>query len=52
MHYENMRRRTRQEEDHAFWMDVLAEVRGAFASDAVWLTEFAPIHGYDLSPHK
>jgi hypothetical protein len=38
---------TGAEDDHVFWMDLLAEVRGAFASDAVWLTEFAPIHGYD-----
>jgi type IV pilus assembly protein PilM len=35
------------ESDHAFWMDLLAELRGAFASDAVWLTDFEPIHGYD-----
>ncbi len=35
------------ENDHAFWMDLLAELRGAFASDAVWLTDFEPIHGYD-----
>lgn len=38
---------TGAEADHAFWMDVLAEVRGAFASDAVWLIDFEPIHGYD-----
>jgi type IV pilus assembly protein PilM len=35
------------EADHAFWMDLLAELRGAFASDAVWLIDFEPIHGYD-----
>jgi type IV pilus assembly protein PilM len=35
------------EADHVFWMDLLAEVRGAFASDAVWLTAFEPIHGHD-----
>jgi type IV pilus assembly protein PilM len=35
------------ESDHAFWMDLLAEVRGAFASDAVWLTDLEPINGYD-----
>jgi hypothetical protein len=35
------------ETDHTFWMDVLAEVRGAFASDSVWLTDFEPIHGYN-----
>jgi hypothetical protein len=28
-------------------MDLLAEVRGAFASDAVWLTDLEPVHGYD-----
>lgn len=38
---------TGAEADHAFWMDLLAEVREAFASDAVWLTDFEPIHGYD-----
>lgn len=35
------------ESDHAFWMDLLAELRGAFASDAVWITDFEPIHAYD-----
>ncbi len=38
---------TGAEADHAFWIDLLAELRGAFASDAVWLTEVEPIHGYD-----
>ncbi len=38
---------TSAESDHAYWMDVIAEVRGAFASDAVWLTDFEPLHGYD-----
>ncbi len=38
---------TNAEADHVFWIDLLAEVRGAFASDAVWLTSFEPIHGYD-----
>lgn len=37
------------ESDHAFWMDLISEVRGAFASDAVWLTDFEPISGYDPS---
>ena len=40
---------TGAEADHAFWMDLLAEVRGAFASDAVWLTDLEPIHGYDAA---
>jgi len=35
------------ESAHAFWMDLLAEVRGAFASDAVWLTDLEPLYGYD-----
>ena len=38
---------TRTEADQAFWMDLLAEVRGAFASDAVWLIDFEPIHAYN-----
>lgn len=38
---------TRAEADHVFWIDLLAELRGAFASDAVWLTSFEPIVGYD-----
>ena len=32
---------------HGYWMDVLAELRGAFASDAVWITDFEPLHAYD-----
>ncbi len=35
------------EADHAFWMDLLSEVRGAFASDSVWLTDLEPIHGFN-----
>ncbi len=34
---------------HSAWMDTLAEVRGAFASDAVWLTDFEPVTGYDVA---
>jgi type IV pilus assembly protein PilM len=37
------------EADHAFWMDLISEVRGAFASDAVWLTDLEPISGYDIA---
>ena len=33
--------------DHGFWIGLMAEARGALASDAVWLTDFVPIHGYD-----
>lgn len=38
---------TNLEDDHAFWPDLLAELRNAFASEAVWLTELEPIHGFD-----
>ncbi len=38
---------TSAEADHIFWMDTIAEVRGAFANDAVWLTELDPLAGYD-----
>jgi len=38
---------TTAEADHAYWLDLLSEVRGAFASDAVWITEFQPLVGYD-----
>jgi len=35
------------EADHAYWLDLLSEVRGAFASDSVWITDFEPLIGYD-----
>ena len=38
---------TDAEADHAFWMDLLAELRGAFASDAVWITDLEPLLDYD-----
>ncbi len=38
---------TDAEASRVFWLDLLAEVRGAFASDAVWLTDFEPLVGYD-----
>ena len=38
---------TNAEAAHTAWMDVLADVRGAFASDAVWLTDFEPVSEYD-----
>ena len=37
---------TDAESAHAFWMDLLSEVRGAFASDAVWLIDMEPLSGY------
>jgi len=38
---------TDAESNHSFWVDLLAEVSGAFASDAVWLTDLEPITGFD-----
>ena len=38
---------TGAESDQVFWLDTIAELRGAFASDAVWLTDMSPIHGFD-----
>lgn len=38
---------TNAESDHAFWMDLINELRGAFASDAVWITDLEPLAGYD-----
>ena len=40
---------TNTEFAHSVWMDTLSEVRGAFASDAIWLTDFEPLIGYDLA---
>lgn len=36
----------RIETQHSYWIDLLAELRGAFASDAVWLTDLEPVVGY------
>lgn len=35
------------ESDHAFWLDLINELRGAFASDAVWITNFEPVMEYN-----
>lgn len=40
---------TTLESDHAYWMDLISEVRGAFASDAVWLTDFEPVSGLNAA---
>ncbi len=40
---------TDSETAHVYWLDVIAELRGAFASDAVWLTDFEPLNGYTPS---
>jgi type IV pilus assembly protein PilM len=37
------------ESDRAFWMDLILELRGAFASDSVWLTELEPINGFSAA---
>lgn len=39
---------TSAEADHAYWYDLLSELRGAFASDAVWITDMEPLYGYTL----
>lgn len=38
---------TQLQADQVFWHEALAELRGAFASDAVWLTDLDPITGFD-----
>ena len=38
---------TNAEADHAALMEVLGEIRGAFASDAVWITDFELLSGYN-----
>ncbi len=35
------------EADRVFWFDLMAELRGAFASDALWLTDFEPLTGFN-----
>lgn len=37
------------ETDRAFWMDLILEIRGAFASDSVWLTDLEPINGFSAA---
>ncbi len=41
---------TTAEGDHTIWFDLLAELRGALASDAVWLTDLVPLHNYNPLP--
>lgn len=38
---------TDSESAHVYWMDLLNEIRGGFASDAVWVTDLDPLSGYD-----
>lgn len=35
------------DDDRVFWFDLINELRAAFESDVLWLTEFEPITGYD-----
>ena len=41
---------TNIEADHSLWVDVLNELSGAFASDALWLTDLEPLHGFNPAP--
>jgi len=41
---------TSAEADHAFWYNLLSEVRGAMASDAIWITDLEPLHAYNPIP--
>ncbi|HEY8992202.1 MAG TPA: type IV pilus assembly protein PilM [Luteolibacter sp.] len=41
---------TQAESDRTFWIDAVGELRGAMASDVVWLTELVPLGGYQPLP--
>ncbi|MEI6604030.1 MAG: type IV pilus assembly protein PilM [Verrucomicrobiota bacterium] len=38
---------TSAEADHAFWPDLLSELSGALASDAVWITDLEPLRDFN-----
>lgn len=38
---------TKAEDERTFWLDALQELRAGLASDAVWITDFEPLHNYD-----
>ena len=40
------------DEARIFWLDALTELSGAFASDAVWITDFDPIANYNPLDEK
>jgi type IV pilus assembly protein PilM len=40
------------QDDQTYWFDLLGEVREAFASDSVWLTELSPVYGFDPNPSQ
>jgi type IV pilus assembly protein PilM len=37
---------TDAESDHAFWLNLLSELGGAFASDVVWISDLEPLSDY------
>ncbi len=41
---------TNAEENRVFWMDLISQLQGAFASDVVWITEMEPLNGYNPVP--
>jgi len=41
---------TNADADRVFWLDAIAELRGAMASDSVWITELAPLNSYNPFP--
>lgn len=38
---------TQLESEHSEWMEMIAEIRESFTSDAVWLTDMEPVSGFD-----
>ena len=40
------------QDEQTYWFDLLGEVREAFASDSVWLTELSPVYGFDPNPSQ
>ncbi|MFD2257916.1 Amuc_1101 family PilM-like pilus complex protein [Luteolibacter algae] len=43
---------TNIEADHAYWFNLLSELRGAFASDSVWITNMEPVYSYETFSGK
>ncbi len=43
---------TDAESAHVYWVDLISELSGGFASDAVWLTDFDPLVGYNPLAEK
>jgi type IV pilus assembly protein PilM len=37
---------TKTEEERSFWPGAIQEIQAGFASDAVWITDFEPLFGY------